>query len=87
MFQLMSKDYFKEIESMVKRIEIIDENLEKLNVVKEEKIDADKVLKKYRHIDKLNRVIMDEFIEKVYIGALNKETNTRNIEIEWNFEF
>ena len=87
MFQLMSKDYFKEIESMVKRIETIDENLEKLNVVEEEKVDADNILKKYRHIDKLNQVIMDEFIEKVYIGALNKETNTRDIEIEWNFGF
>ena len=27
-----------------------------------------------------------EFIDKIYIGKLNEETNTRGIEIKWNFE-
>ena len=44
-------------------------------------------LKKYKHIQALNKVILDEFIDKVYIGEYDKENNTRNIEIEWNFEF
>ena len=26
-------------------------------------------------------------IDKVYIGEIDKDNNTRNIEIEWNFEF
>lgn len=87
MFQMMSKDYFNEIENMMKRIEIIDKQIEKLKVDKKEKKHADDILKKYKHIKKLNKVILDEFIDKVYIGELDKETNTRNIEIEWNFEF
>ena len=87
MFQMMSKDYFNEIENMMKRIEIIDKQIEELKVDKKEKKQADDILKKYNHIKKLNKVILDEFIDKVYIGELDKETNTRNIEIEWNFEF
>ncbi len=87
MFQMMSKDYFSEIENMMKRIEIIDKQIEELKVDKKEKKQADDILKKYKHIKKLNKVILDEFIDKVYIGELDKETNTRNIEIEWNFEF
>ena len=87
MFQMMSKDYFNEIENMMKRIEIIDKQIEELKVDKKEKKQADDILKKYKHIEKLNKVILDEFIDKVYIGELDKETNTRNIEIEWNFEF
>ena len=87
MFQMMSKDYFNEIENMMKRIEIIDKQIEELKVDKKEKKQADDILKKYKHIKKLNKVILDEFIDKVYIGELDKETNTRNIEIEWNFEF
>jgi len=87
MFQMMSKDYFNEIENMMKRIEIIDKQIEELKVDKKEKKHADDILKKYKHIKKLNKVILDEFIDKVYIGELDKETNTRNIEIEWNFEF
>ena len=41
---------------------------------------------KYQQLEKLNRVIVDEFVDKIYIGKINDETNTRDIEIKWNFE-
>ena len=87
MFQMMSKDYFNEIENMMKRIEIIDSQVEVLKVGKKEKKQADEILKKYKKIKNLNKIILDEFIDKVYIGEIDKETKTRDIEIEWNFEF
>ena len=87
MFQMMSKDYFNEIENMMSRIEIIDKQIEELKIDKKEKKQADDILKKYKHIKTLNKVILDEFIDKVYIGEIDKNNNTRNIEIEWNFEF
>lgn len=87
MFSMMSADYLREIENMTKRIETIDSEISDLEVFKEEKKQADDILKKYKHIKELNKVILDEFIDKVYIGELDKETNTRDIEIEWNFEF
>ncbi|MDO4995979.1 MAG: recombinase family protein [Bacilli bacterium] len=87
MFQMMSKDYFNEIENMMSRIEIIDKQIEELKKDKKEKKQADDILKKYKHIKTLNKVILDEFIDKVYIGEIDRKTNTRNIEIEWNFEF
>ncbi len=87
MFQMMSKDYFNEIENMMKRIEIIDSRVEDLKVGKKEKKQADEILKKYKKIKNLNKIILDEFIDKVYIGEIDKETKTRDIEIEWNFEF
>ena len=87
MFQMMSKDYFNEIENMMSRIEIIDMQIEELKINKKEKKQADDILKKYKHIKTLNKVILDEFIDKVYIGEIDKDNNTRNIEIEWNFEF
>ena len=31
-------------------------------------------------------IVVDEFIEKVYIGKINKENNTREIKIIWNFD-
>ena len=86
MFQMMSKDYFNEIENMMSRIEIIDKQIEELKINKKEKKQADDILKKYKHIKTLNKVILDEFIDKVYIGEIDKDNNTRNIEIEWNFE-
>ena len=87
MFQMMSKDYFNEIENMMKRIEIIDKQIDELKVEKKEKKNADSILKKYKNIKELNKIILDEFIDKVYIGEYDKENKTRDVEIEWNFEF
>ena len=44
------------------------------------------VFEKYRQIVKLNKVIIDEFIDRIEIVSLDKKTNTRNIEIKWNFD-
>ena len=83
----MSKEYFSEIENMLKRIELIDIEIENLKKLADDKKETDKILKKYKHIKELNKVIIDEFIDKVYIGNYDKITKTRDIEIEWNFEF
>ena len=87
MFQMMSKDYFTEIENMMMRIETIDNEIKNLNVDKKEYKQATDVLNKYKHIKNLNKIILDEFIDKVYIGEYDKENKTRDIEIDWNFEF
>lgn len=44
------------------------------------------IFNKYQKLEELNRVIIDEFIDKIYIGKLNEETNSRDIQIKWNFE-
>ena len=87
MFILMANDYLKEIENMTNRISIIEKEIDNINSIQENKKQADEILKKYKHIDSLNKIIVDEFIDKVYIGNYNKENKTRDIEIEWNFEF
>ena len=43
------------------------------------------IFNKYNSIDKLNKVIIDEFIKKIYIGKINTLNNTRDIKIIWNF--
>ena len=85
MFQMMSKDYFNEIKNMMKRIEIIDKQIDELKIGKKEKKNVDNILKKYKHIKELNKIILDEFIDKVYIGKYDKGTNIRDIKIVWNF--
>jgi len=45
----------------------------------------EEIFNKYQHLNELNRIIVDEFIEKIFIGELKKETNNRSIQIQWNF--
>ncbi len=44
------------------------------------------IFNKYQKLEELNRVIVDEFIDKIYIGKLNEETESRDLQIKWNFE-
>ena len=83
----MADDYLKEIERMCIRVEYIETEIKNIQASTEERIHADEILKKYKQIKKLNKVIIDEFIDNVYVGVYDKETKTRDIEIEWNFEF
>ena len=43
-------------------------------------------VEKYKVLNKLNRVIIQEFINKIYIGKVNDENKTRKIKIKWNFD-
>ena len=65
-------------------MEFLDRN--ETNKRKENTKDIKSILKKYKNIKTLNKVIVDEFVEKIYIGKLNKETNTREIKIIWNLD-
>ena len=87
MFKMLSKDYLNEIDTMTKRINIIDEDIQRLVSLKESKKKAEDILSKYKHIDILNKVIIDEFVDKIYIGNFDKETKTRDINIVWDLEF
>ena len=46
----------------------------------------EKIFNKYRKLEELNRVIVDEFIDKIYIGKICNETKNRDIQIKWNFQ-
>ncbi len=68
----------KEIKNINRKIEIYemkDYSIEKTNLLFE----------KYISLNKLNKIIVDEFIDKIYIGKMDVLTNSRNIEIKWNF--
>ena len=55
--------------------------------IKEESLENNKeIFSKYQKLEKLNRVIIQEFIDKIYIGKLNEKTNSRDIQIKWNFK-
>ena len=83
-FMMFRERFLKEIEECKNRIQIIDEELNKMEEKESNVQNSEAIFKKYRHIDKLNKEIVDEFIDTVWIGKVNPETNTRDIDIELN---
>ena len=71
---------------IAKQIIQINNDINFYTLKQESSLNNKKIFSKYKTLNKLNRVIVDEFIDKIYIGKINKETNTRNIQIKWNFE-
>ena len=87
MFIMLSNDYLKQIENLSKRLDAVEKEINNYNSLIADRKSAEEIIKKYRHIKKLDKTIIDEFINTIYIGKLDEINNTRDIEIEWNFQF
>ena len=85
-FLMLREAFLQELENSKKRIQVIEEELKLLNAQMKKKENIAKTLQKYKKIDKLDKVIIDEFIDRIYIGKLNTETKERDIIIEWGIE-
>ena len=76
----------KNIENSKLRIEEIEKELNDLEEKMQESNNMQKIFKKYKHIDKLDKIIIDTFISKILIGKVDEETKKRDIKIIWNLE-
>lgn len=85
-FEVLRSEYSKDLERYNTRLEEIEVELENIKGKQNNTQDIESILKKYKHIDKLNKLIVEEFVERIYIGKLDKQTKMREIKIEWNLE-
>lgn len=81
---LMNK--YKDDNAMLEdRLKIVKKDIA-TTIAKKETLKSKKnIFKKYRHIDKLNVEIINDFIDKVIIGPYDEEKNDRDLKIIWNF--
>lgn len=83
---MLKTKYKDDSELLEERIVKIKEKLEMISLKKEKIRDKSSIISKYKNINSLEVDIVNDFINKIYIGKVDKETNKRNIKIEWNFE-
>lgn len=83
-FLMFREKFLKEIADYKKRMSTIEDELKKDDGSESNVQNRERIFKKYRHIDKLNKEIVDEFIDKIWIGKVDPDTNTRDIDIELN---
>ncbi len=84
-FKDLVTDYNKHEDRYIDQIKSVDDEIAYYKAKEASSKNNDKIFSKYQEFKNLNRVIIDEFIDKIYIGKLNKETNSRDIQIKWNF--
>ena len=81
-FILLSKDYNNNNIAYNEQLNIINKEI---NKYKNNKLDnlIKKQIAKYRSLESLNRIVIDEFINKIYIGK-KENAKKRTIKIIWN---
>ena len=85
-FSILKNNNSKDIALGNERIMKIDERIDELKRKKELEMKSQKLFTKYKKIKKLDRMIINEFIDKIYIGVYDKETQQRDIKIYWNIK-
>ena len=85
-FKDLITDYNKNEDMYSNQIKSINNEIAYYKMKEETSKNNEKIFSKYQELKELNRVIVDEFIDKIYIGKLNEETKSRDIQIKWNFE-
>ena len=84
-FIMLRDAYLQDIEAGKKRIRALDEEIKLVQAKADRKDNIKSIIEKYKQVDKLNKIILDEFVSKIYIGDVSEETKERDIIIEWNF--
>lgn len=73
-----------EIEELQKRVDSINEDLKNVKTQEELIQVSNELLSKYKHIDELTREIVEEFVDDIIVGKIDKENNSRKINIKLN---
>ena len=85
-YLILKSKYKDDSEKLENRAAKIKEELKLINDKKAILKTKETIYGKYKHIDCIDIDIVSDFIDRIYIGKYNKETNTRDMKIVWNFE-
>ena len=85
-FKDLITNYNKDEDIYKDQIKSINNEISYYRMKEESAKNNKEIFSKYQKLEELNRVIVDEFIDKIYIGKLRVETKSRDIQIKWNFE-
>ena len=79
------EDYSNNEKILINEITSINEKLEYKKTKQKSLLDKKEIFSKYKVLSKLEHVIVNEFIDKIYIGKV-KDDKSRDIKIIWNIE-
>lgn len=85
-FENLINEFTKDKNTIEIRLKKINNELKFYNFQNKSITNYKEKLINYQRLTQLDKITIDEFIDKIYIGKLNNKTNTRDIYIEWNFK-
>ena len=83
-FKSLIANYNKDEDTLKNQIKSITKKINYYKMIPSK--NYKEILTKYQKLYELNRVIIEEFIEKIYIGKFDNVTKNRDIQIKWNLQ-
>ena len=84
-FFLLRDKYRLDQEYLNKQLQLLEGKIQLLSK-KRKSVQVQSVFEKYTQLASLSREIVQDFVEKILIDGYDPITNTRKIEITWNFD-
>ena len=86
-YKIFKENFKNEKIALTSRLEVIDNQLKEFDQAENNFEEVGKLYKKYSSIKEVTREIINEFVERIYIGSYDKTTNSRDIHIKWRYQF
>lgn len=86
-YKLFKEKNKVEKDNLQARLNVIEKQLIEFDTKEEKLIEVSKLYDKYKSINNVTREILDEFIERIFVGKYDKETKSRDIKIKWRYQF
>lgn len=86
-YKIFKENFKNEKSALSSRLEIINKQLSEYDKAEVNFEEVGKLYEKYNSIKEVTREILNEFVERIYVGKYNKETDSREINIKWRYQF
>lgn len=86
-YKMLKEKYNIEKDSLQSRLNILDKELNEYDSAEDNFIEVGELYKKYPNVTEITLDVLNAFVDKIYVGEYNKETNIRDIKIKWKYQF
>lgn len=82
-FLEFSKDFRQSIDDIENQLTNYQAQIDQLKQLQSNETSKKEIIGKYRNLESLNRQIVDELIDVIYVSHKDPETNTQDVQIQW----
>lgn len=86
-YKMFKENFKNEKSSLMTRLDIVNKQINELEKYEYKFEEVGKLYEKYDSIKEVTREIINEFVKKIIVVKYDSETNSRDIKIEWRYQF
>ena len=86
-YKMFKENFKNEKSSLMTRLDIVNKQINELEKAEYKFEEVGKLYEKYDSIKEVTREIINEFVKKIIVVKYDSETNSRDIKIEWRYQF